>query len=417
MISIEQAIELICQSAHALPREPASLAFAVGRFLASDVHADIDSPPYPKSVMDGFAVRSADVTGMGTQLRVTQTIVAGSVPVRQVEPGTAARIMTGAPMPEGADAVVMVEQTEVHSSDDGELVELKVESVDPGRHWMPAGQNFRKGDLMFRIGHRIRPADIGLLAEVGQSRPQVFRAPRTTILPTGDELVPPSEVPGAGQIRNSNGPMLAALLQSFGCDVALQEPVGDQPDTLRDRIEGALQSDLVVLSGGVSAGMLDLVPKVLTDLGVREVFHKVAIKPGKPIWFGVRDNKDHRTLVFGLPGNPVSGLMGVHRFVRAAIGRMMGTNGDWPQQAAILENDHSVRGGRPTYWPGRMVHDGAERKVRALQWNGSSDLRSLSAADVMIYFPADRLDARAGDVVSVHPLEAWPVFNQIALGD
>ena len=252
---------------------------------------------------------------------------------------------------------------------------------------------FASGDGIFPPRHKIRPLDIGLLAEVGADQFPVYDCPSAAVIPTGNELVKASQIPGPGQIRNSNGPMLVQLLESIGCSVNYPGIARDDESDLRAKIERGLQNDLLVLSGGVSAGTMDLVPKILNESGVEQVFHKVRVKPGKPIWFGIRRREDRPTYVFGLPGNPVSSLVGLHLFVRAAIERMTGKQQCRPVTlAAILTKSHVARGDRPTWWPGRWVNQDPEsvrRTVEPLDWHGSSDLRALGRADCLVFFPAE----------------------------
>ncbi len=246
-----------------------------------------------------------------------EEVTAGQVPQAPLQPGLATRIMTGAPVPAEAEAVVMVEQTQTSSDADGiEWVEIAEVRLPESGNIMLQGTSLRAGEVILSAGRTIRPLEIGLLAEVGRHQVQVSLVPSVAILSTGNELVDVDQSPQAGQIRNSNGPLLNALVQRAG---AKPVPLGigrDDLDDLRQLVAQGLQEDVLVLSGGVSAGVLDLVPQVLQELGVEQVFHKVDLKPGKPLWFGV--NADTQTLVFGLPGNPVSSLVCCELFVRPA---------------------------------------------------------------------------------------------------
>ncbi len=406
MIAFVDALDLIAQHAVALETETVSLADCVGRVLAQDVSADVDSPPHDKSVMDGFAVRSSDIAE-GALLRVIATVVAGDPPGIKLSTGTAARIMTGAPLPLHADAVVMVEQAKISEVDGEERVRFDLNSIDVGKHTMPRASSFAKGERIFGRQHRIRPLDVGLLAEVGCQAVVVYRQATVSLLPTGNELVDPGQRPDPGQIRNSNGPMLLALLKDAGCEVRDLGIGRDDPEDLAARIERGLDTDCLILTGGVSAGILDLVPPLLQAAGVRPVFHKVKIKPGKPIWFGVRDRDGGgRTLVFGLPGNPVSSLVGFQLFVQAALARMHGATDGCPHLLrAELAISHEIRGDRPTWWPGfQESSESICRRVRPLGWQGSSDLRALGKADSLIYFPADRAVYQSGEAISFLPI-------------
>ncbi len=404
MISIEVAFDLIDNQVAALANEQVQLLDVVGRVLASDVTADVNSPPHDKSMMDGFAVRSADVATGLKKLEVIETIIAGGLPQQELQPGQSAQIMTGAPIPLGADAVVMVEQTESSEMDGKRWVTLRIDSILPEKNVLRLGVNFEKGQTVFAKGHIIRPTDIGLLAEVGACRVSVGARPRVAVLPTGNELVDCSELPQQGQIRNSNGPLLLAMSQGLGLETRDLGIGRDDATHLRSLIVDGLQSDLLLLSGGVSAGTMDLVPGILRELGVREVFHKVCVKPGKPIWFGIWEQDGKRCFVFGLPGNPVSSLVGFQLFVRAAIRKLRG--GIIEDEQAVLGEltaDHETRGNRPTYWPAKVVVDGVNRKFKPLIWRGSSDLFALGEADGLINFPADSSDHPAGEQVRFHP--------------
>ncbi|GAH03831.1 unnamed protein product, partial [marine sediment metagenome] len=274
-----------------------------------------------KAMVDGYAVIAAD-----SQPRtVIEEVTAGKVPSRSVTLGTATRIMTGAPVPEGADAVVMVERTETLA--DG-TVRLLEPSVTPDQNIMRRAALMQCGDVVLGRGTEVRPIEAGLLAEVGCSRPVVVPRPTAAVVATGDELVAPHEVPAASQLRNSNGPLLVAAARRAGAVPVDLGIAVDDFDDLEGKIVAGLASDILLLSGGVSAGVLDLVPSVLEGLGVEQVFHKVQIKPGKPVWFGVKrsaaDGDGPPTLVFGLPGNPVSVWVCFELLVRPAIGALSG---------------------------------------------------------------------------------------------
>ncbi len=391
MITIESAFQLLAENIKPLAISRVSLASCVGRILAENVAADVDSPPHRKSVMDGFAVRSQDVNAGTRKLKIVETIVAGSWPGLAIGIGEAARIMTGAPLPAGSDAVVMLEQALVKSIDGHDWVEIQLNSIAAGKHLLERSANFAKGDIVLGVGHRIRPTDVGLLAEVGAQQVLVGSTPKAAFLPTGDELVGCDQVPKMGQIRNSNGPMLLALAKREGLATTDLGIGRDDEQQLESAVQEGLKHDLFILSGGVSAGLRDLVPSILKKVGVEEIFHKVQVKPGKPIWFGVHDQGPHRCHVFGLPGNPVSSLVGFHLFVRTAIRQMERAANTQPQSfQAMLAAPHQTRGDRPTYWPGRWLeNDSSIRSVVPVPWNGSSDLLALGFAEGLIYFSGE----------------------------
>jgi len=409
MISVDEAFDLIRQTVHPLPPKQTPLLNSVGRYLLEPVVAGIASPPHDKSMMDGFAIRASDWRP-GAEFKIGETIIAGAVPTQPLGPLQAARIMTGAPLPAGADAVVMVELAEVKNE---QTVSFQIDSIAAEKHVLRTGANFSSGQKLFDAGHRIRPSDIGLLAEVGVSQTRVGGWPTIAVLPTGDELVSCDQTPGPGQIRNSNGPMLLAMLALSGLSATDLGIGRDNEDDLTAKIKAGLGHDVLILSGGVSAGQKDLVPGVLKSLGVEEVFHKVKVKPGKPIWLGIRKptaDRTQPTIVFGLPGNPVSSLVGYQLFVRYCLKILAGgaTELAKPRQA-LLSRDHQTRGNRPTYWPGRVIVDeSCERKVEPLNWNGSSDLLALGQADGLIFFSEEEHDHAAGKQVSFYGFTDQP---------
>jgi molybdopterin molybdotransferase len=399
MISIDDAFNRIRTHLRPLASECVPLAEALDRALAEDVASDVDSPPHDKSIVDGYAVRSADLVSPATVLTVLEEVVAGAIPTRAVVPGAATRIMTGAPLPDGADAVVMVEQTELV---DPGSVRIVVPRITTGQNITRRAASMRRGETVLEAGHVVRPIEVGLLAEVGRSQVVVFRRPRVAVLPTGNELVSPAEFPAAGQIRNSNGAMLLAAVRRAGCEPTDLGIGRDDREFLRRLIGEGLQSDVLLISGGVSAGVLDLVPGVLAELGVRQVFHKINLKPGKPLWFGVLETDDAARLVFGLPGNPVSSLVCFELFVQPAL-RAMAGHAFEPRRtiAARLSADFQQRGDRVTYHPGRLNRSAGTTKVEPLLWKGSGDLRSLAAADGLICFHPGTGVFKSGETVEV----------------
>ncbi len=345
MLSVEEALDHVLGRARA--RRPAArpLSDVLGLVLAEDVTSDVDSPPHDKSLVDGYAVVAADLAGGSAELDFLEEITAGAVPRHAVTPGATSRVMTGAPIPEGADAVVMVEQSEWLGGAGAGRVRLGMDGLEAGRNIMRRAASMKRGDRVLVAGCPLRAIEIGILAEVGRAHVQVVPRPTVAVLATGNELVPPPVVPGPGHIRNSNGPMLlaaAAQAGAAGYDLGIAR---DEPAVLRERIGAGLGYDVLVISGGVSAGVLDLVPGMLGELGVEQVFHKIRLKPGKPLWFGVQRADGGDRLVFGLPGNPVSSLVCFELFVRPAIARLAGrTDGGLSETQARLAASRSQRG-------------------------------------------------------------------------
>lgn len=407
MLTVQQAHEAILREVHPFEPSVIKLDDALGLVLAEDIVSDVDSPRFDKALMDGVAVRSADLRSGQKALKIVEQVTAGRVPTRAVKTGEATQIMTGAPLPEGADCVVPVEQAEFNS-DGG--VSLSAVGVRPGTNVMPRGTALKVGDRVLAAGRVLEPQHLGALAELGRHEIRARRRPRVAVLATGDELVPVSTVPGPGQIRNSNESMLTAQIRRTGGEPLPLGIARDNETELRQRVEAGLHCDVLLLSGGVSAGKRDLVPLALEAAGVRQVFHKVHVKPGKPVWFGVRDadsaNTDEkrpsRCYVFGLPGNPVSSMVCFELFARTAIRRLMGVEAARPVALrARLACKHEARGDRPTYHPACMRIDDDGPLVRPLVWHGSSDLQSTVNANAMAVFPAGDYSYAAGDFVDV----------------
>ena len=346
MLSIEEAIQAVISQTRPLSSIECPTVKSLGMVLAEEITADVDSPPHDKALVDGFAVQLADLQDLSKTdgLQIVERITAGDIPTKPVSPGYAAQVMTGAPIPVGAQAMIMVEQTEVRNN----AVHYHGGEVTSGQGIIRRASIFAQGDIVLPVRTVVRPIEIGLLSEVGRATVRCFAAPQVSVLPTGEELVSADEKPGPGQIRNSNGPMLRSLAMAAGCETQLLDAARDNQDDLSDKISRGLQSDVLILSGGVSAGVRDLVPPTLESQGVDCVFHKVSLKPGKPIWFGVREQSGHRTLVFGLPGNPVSSLACFELFVKTAIQGLSGRSPLVPWQPIRLANDFQTRGNRPT---------------------------------------------------------------------
>jgi molybdopterin molybdotransferase len=407
MISIEEALALIAPHARPLPSVALPVAAALDRILAEEVKSDVDSPPHDKSIVDGYAIRAADFAP-GTTLTVAEEVTAGAVPQQTVLAGGATRIMTGAPLPEGADAVVMVEQTEALADQSplGKVV-LRADRVKLGQNIMPRSASMRQGETVLVSGHRLRPMEIGLLAEVGRAKVRVIRQPTVAVLSTGNELVPPEQLPSAGQIRNSNGAMLFASVQQSGAKAVELGISRDDRDALAALMREGLAHDVLLVSGGVSAGVLDLVPGVWAELGVDQVFHKVAVKPGKPLWFGVLKREVETKLVFGLPGNPVSSLVCFELFVRPALDALSGRGfRERPSVSARLASSFEQRGERVTYFPAIVRDGGGVRLARPLEWKGSGDLRALASANALIRFPSGTRKFEPEEVVDVVRFDA-----------
>ena len=401
LLSIEAAQQAV--SEHVLPGQPVRVPLedVLGRVLAEPVVCDVDYPPFDKAMMDGYAVRAADLTATPALLRVVGQIAAGHEAATRVGEGEAVQINTGAPVPRGADAVVPVEDTE--RVQDGSAVSVSA-SVPAGKHIDPAAKYLSAGATVLSPGVRMEPAQIAAAAAAGAASVSVYARPSVAILVTGDELVEVDTQPRGAQIRNSNGPMLRSLVTQAGGEVVDLGVVCDDKSALTDRIREGLSSDVLCISGGISMGAFDFVPEVLAACGVRLVFRKLAIKPGKPVLFGIGERG---TRVFGLPGNPSSGFVCFWLLVRPALTALAGLHGRSPVEvSARLTGDCPATKDRQSYSPARIaVDDGGALTVAHLSWHGSGDPFGLSSANGLIVRPPGSPVAVGRDTVSVIPLE------------
>ncbi|HEX3722888.1 MAG TPA: gephyrin-like molybdotransferase Glp [Nitrolancea sp.] len=398
MLHPDEALEIVLRHVRPLPSQAVPLAESAGRILAEDFVADQDLPPFPASTMDGFAVIASDVSPwreiIGDQF-------AGTMEGIEITPGTSARIMTGAPLPLGADAVVRVENTELRE----DHIVIHQEIVEEGENLRPIGSDLRAGDVLVKIGATIGPAEIGLLASLGHTAVTVFRRPRVSILSTGDELVEPDQTPGPGQIRDSNRFSLAVAAEQAGAEVIWSGHAPDDEPALRQLIvERVAASDMVITSGGVSMGDKDFVKAILNDIATVH-FRRLFMKPGKPFNFATADD---RTLIFGLPGNPVSALVEFEVFIRSAMRAMAGHPHPEPARAtAIL--DHDVEStDRLEYQRGVVrVDESGQLRARNTGSQISARLMSLVGANAYLLIQPREAPYRAGERVPVlllHPV-------------
>lgn len=408
LLTVDQARDLVALHTREVAGERLPLAETLGRILAEDLSATGDSPPFDKSLMDGFAVSTRALPAAGQHasvtLRVAETITAGRVPTVSVDEHTAVRIMTGSPLPEGCDCVVPIELAEFREASPDTFT-IPVTAIGAERCLIRRGTAARSGEVLLRRGTCLQPQHLAALAEFGIAVVTVFRRLTVGVLATGDELVPVEQTPGPGQIRNSNEAMLAALAAQWGTLPVSLGIVRDNVEELSAAIGRGLACDVFLLSGGMSAGMLDLVPGQLAAQSVRNVFHGVSLKPGKPLWFGVFDSADHRCLVFGLPGNPVSALVCAHLFVSAAVRRSNSREPARPMPA-IFQDDKTVHGGRPVWHPAKLAVQEGRLTARCVPWSGSSDLRATVEANGMCLLEPAHGPYSAGDTVAVLPWDA-----------
>jgi molybdopterin molybdotransferase len=389
LLTIDRALELVLERTTALEAEDVPVTEAAGRVLSEPARAAVDLPPFPSSAMDGFALRAADVPGT---LPVVARVAAGRPAPRRLEPGEAMAIATGGVVPDGADAVVPIEDVTV----DDNNVSVPA-AVVHAANVRPRGGDVERGAVVVEAGTRLGPSQLGAVAAAGVATLRCVRRPRAVVLPTGTELRAPGESLGPGEIYESNGLILEAQLRAAGAEVERLAPVADDEAATRAALERGLAADVLVTSGGVSVGPHDLVRATAAELGVEEVFWRVAMKPGKPVAFGVRG----RTLVFGLPGNPVSSLVGFELFVRPAVLALQG-----------------IRDPRPPFRPARLARAVRRNPVRddllrarsrveadalvvdPLTGQESHMIVRAAAADCLVLVPRGEGELAAGSTVS-----------------
>jgi molybdopterin molybdotransferase len=401
MLSVEAArtkvIEVVAARAPALRTEIVELSpqpsGALGRILAEDVVADRSYPPFNRSIRDGFAARSSDLTEVGAKLRLLGESRAGVAFAGTVGGGECVRILTGAPVPLGADAVVMQE----YAHPDGGFVVFE-RLARPGQNFVRAGAEARSGDVVVARGARLSYAELAVAAQVGRARLAVGRRPRVAILSTGDELVEVEQAPGPYQIRNSNNVSLAAQVALTGGEAVMYGYAPDEASELRARIERSLDSDMLVLSGGVSVGTYDLVEQVLRDLGAEFFFDAVAIRPGKPAVFGWCKGKP----VFGLPGNPVSAMVTFELFVTPAIELLSGYQPQpLPFFKARLTHRVDEKAAVAHFLPALANWNSGFPSVEVLLWEGSGDIGAVVRGNCFLVVHESKLTLEAGEWVDV----------------
>ena len=378
--------------------ETVPLAEALGRVLAEEAIARLTQPPADLSAMDGYAVRAADIAGVPVRLRVVGSAPAGGAYQSRLEAGEAVRIFTGAPLPHGADAVIIQEDT----ARDGDIVIVN-ETATAGRHVRTTGLDFRTGDTGMPVGRNLSPADIAFAAAMNLPMLSVYKRPVIAFFSTGDELVRPGSEPGPNQIISSNNDGLAALILEAGgipCDLGIAR---DEVDDIRSTAQRAKHADMLVTVGGASVGEHDLVREALTPDGLDIDFWKIAMRPGKPLMFGMYGELP----MLGLPGNPVSALVCATLFLRPAIARMQGGESALPTTIAHLGESLPANGNRENYIRAGLDHVAGELPVATpFEMQDSSMLSALSNASCLIIRPPHADEAKAGSTVTVLPLRA-----------
>lgn len=428
VVSFEKARHIVEEHAaqlRARDTEIVPLLDAAGRVLAEEIRADRDLPPFNRAIRDGYAVRSQDLAQIPASLRIVGEIRAGQSPdsVPKIAAGQAAEIMTGAPLPPGADAVVMIEYTDPQGS------EVIIDrTADPGENYVPGGAEARAGDVLLAAGYRVRREAIAVAASVGRAELRVFTKPRVAVLATGDEIVEISAQPGPNQIRNSNTYSLAAQVRAAGAEPLLLPRSPDEPQRLRELLREGLGSDLLLITGGVSMGKYDLVEQVLADLGAEFFFTGARIQPGKPVVFGRAPVEQSAALApglgpgeggtevetkalpctgghtyfLGLPGNPVSTMVTFDLFARPLIDGLAGAA---PQELrflrARLKSEVRTRTGLTRFLPASLTGQFDDCTVEFVPWKGSGDIAAQARSNCLLVVPPDRDCLAAGEFVTV----------------
>ena len=396
MISVAEAIQIVRQQSAAIGTERVDLPSALGRMLAQEITADSDLPPFDRAQMDGYAVRAADTLNAPVRLRIVGESAAGKGWHNQLNEGEAVRIMTGAPVPAGADSVQQVELT--HELKDGTVVEL-LASVETGRSVVKQGAEIKASEVVLHPGVTINAPMMAVLAAFGYAQVEVARKPRVAVLATGSELVGIAEQPGQDQIRDSNNYSIAAYAELAGATVERLPLTRDETSLLTRQIKDAADNfDVVVTSGGVSMGVYDVTKNALHELNAEIFFERVALRPGKPIVFARLPNG---TLMFGLPGNPVSVSVTFNLFTRTALLAMQGANEpSLKQETAVLARAVKGTMDRECYLPAQLTtNDDGELIAFPLKWGGSSDFVSFALTTALVIIPAGVKSAEAGSLV------------------
>ncbi len=396
--SVSEAQRLVLESVAVFESEQVRLEQSLGRVLAEEVHANRDQPPYDISAMDGYALRSADLANIPATLEIVEDIKAGDMPSKILAPGQCARIMTGAPMPQGADAVIRVEDTEAKPDN---RVQINL-SVKPGNDIRRLGENMRNGEVVLTTGTAITPGVIGVLATVKRAQVQVYRRPRVAILSTGNELEGLDEPIDLNKIPNSNSYALMGQVQALGIEPVLLGIARDDPDELARYLKRGLEYDVLLVSGGTSVGVHDYVRPTIEALGAKMLFWRVAMKPGHPVAFGKVGEK----IIFGLPGNPVSSMVCFEEFVVPALRRMMG-HARTHRRTIAAQLTHNVKHqpGRTEFIRVLLAKEQGGYTAASTGAQGSGMLLSMARADGLAVVPGDSAGLTAGSTVTVQLLD------------
>ncbi|MCD4792825.1 MAG: molybdopterin molybdotransferase MoeA [Bacteroidales bacterium] len=389
MIKFEEAYEIVKKSAIILNTEYVPFSKSTNRILAEDVRSDIEMPPFDKSAVDGFACKKED---LDMQLEIIESVQAGQTPLKIIKKGQCSQIMTGAPVPEGADTIVMVEHTEVNIN--------KVTVLRKGHKTNISfkAEDVKEGQIVLQKGILIKPQHIAIFASVGYTNIHVYKKPKVGIISTGDELVEPHEKPGISKIRNSNGHQLMHQVANIGAKPAYYGIAKDTfEDTFNIVTKALSENDVILLTGGVSVGEFDFVPDVLIKAGINILFDSIAVTPGKPTTFGVADKK----FCFGLPGNPVSSFVQFELLVKPFLFNMMGNKFNPPEICLPMAVDYTrKRTSRRAYIPVNIE----KGQIKPVEYHGSGHIHALSFADGIIAVPVGIDTLKKGEIVDVRQI-------------
>jgi molybdopterin molybdotransferase len=392
MTSADQALEIVLANVAALGVERVPILEALGRVLAEEIRSPRDIPGFDNSAMDGYAVRAADVAAASesnpVKLRVIETVAAGAMPKLTLEPGQATRTMTGAPIAPGADAIIQVERTLMAEP----FVEI-LASAERGAFVRPHGEDLKRGELVMSAGKLLAPSDLGMLASLNRSMVDVYRRPRVAVVATGDELVDVDQIPTGAQVVNSSAYALAGGIRDAGGEPVILRVARDTPEEVRERLSEALAFDVVLSTGGVSVGQFDHVKVVLDELGMRQLFHGVAQRPGRPLKFGTIGGRP----IFGLPGNPVSTMVCFYLYARPALLKMTGRRDQGlPRVSVRCATDIRVAANLTEFVRVRLERRDGELWATPTGNQSSGVLSSLSRADALLIGPAKENVLKAG---------------------
>lgn len=397
MINVDEALRMVLECVNSLDAETVEISDSLGRVISEDVYSDCNIPAFDYSAMDGYALKYSDTRGASPEspkaLRVIGELRAGGSVLLKIENGQAVKIMTGAPIPEGADAVLMVEHTRGEGSD-----VLIFEEVENGENIRRVGEDIKRGDFVIQKGTSLREAHVGMLAALGISKVKVTKKPSVAILATGDEVINIDGKMEPGKVRNSNAYSLSSQVVTAGGIPVNKGIARDEPDELRTKLRACLECDVIITSGGVSMGEYDLVKNTLVELGMEQKFWKVAVRPGKPNLFGVIHGKP----VFGLPGNPVSSMVGFEIFVRPAILKMLNQSDDPKKEIeAVLEEDIRKKKGLRLFIRAQTRWEDGLYRTKTTGPQGSGILSSMVLANSLIILPEDEEFVEKGRRVRV----------------